>query len=243
MNRHPFALPLGFLPTTVVVVAVFHPVVAAVSLALWLVILVLLGHAGQMRSRMVLAVLGAALVAGISMALYGRPSGAEIWRFGPAHMTEGSLDIAIATMLRIVAIAIPSIVIFRTLDATRFADALEQHVKLPARVVWAVFAGLRQLEATRDDWETVRMVRRARGRDRGWALTDAGAGLVGMFGLALDRGAELAVTLETRGVSNPLRRPSRVVAWRRRDTALLALGVTCAVVLVVVSWLVGGSIV
>lgn len=239
---HPFALLLAFIPNTVAVVAWLNLPAALVSLALWLTFLTVVGLSRWIWTPAIAAIIGAAVTAGISMALYGRASGTEWWVFGPARVTDGSLEIAVATMARIAALAIPAVVIFRSIDLTAFADALEQTAKLPERLVWGSFAGLRQLELARSDWETVSRARRARGLASRNPFQRLGSAVMALFAVATERGAEIAVTLESRGLTLGTRQPSREVPWSTRDTVVVLIGLVIAVVVTVVASATGGSV-
>ena len=83
-------------------------------------------------------------------------------------MSEGSLALALATMIRVLAIALPAVVLFVTVDPTDLADGLAQVLKLPARFVLGALAALRLVGSSIDDWRALELARRARGvADRG----------------------------------------------------------------------------
>ena len=66
------------------------------------------------------------------------------------------------------AIALPSVVLFVTVDPTDLADGLAQVLRLPARFVLGALAGLRMVGLFIDDWRALELARRARGvADRG----------------------------------------------------------------------------
>ena len=239
---NPLALLLAVIPSSLAVVAWLNAASALLALALWLIVIVLTGHARALWHASIAAVLVAAATATVSMSLYGRFSGEELWRFGPALVSTGSLEIAGATALRVLAIAIPAVVAFRLIDLTRFADALEQTLRVPARWVWASFAGLRQLELAESDWHVARMARRARGLSGGNPVRRLGSGLVAVFALALERGAELTVTLHARGIDLGRRRPSRPMRWGRVEWLTVGLGAAIGVAVAVVAVAMGGSI-
>ena len=65
--------------------------------------------------RLTLPVWIAAPLAGFTILLYGRASGETHFQFLLIHITDGSISLAIATVLRMLAIALPAIVLFVTL--------------------------------------------------------------------------------------------------------------------------------
>src|SRR4051812_8582467 len=65
-------------------------------------------------------------LAGLTIAIYGRTSGAVYVEFLLARVSEGSLWLAAATALRVLAIGLPALVLFLTIDPTELADSLSQ---------------------------------------------------------------------------------------------------------------------
>lgn len=166
----------------------------------------------------------AAVFAGLTIVLYGEPSGRTHAAFLFAHITDGSLALGLATALRMLAIALPGIVLFMTIDATEFADALTQILRLPARFVLAALGALRLAGLFFEDWRTLEQARRARGLgDRGRIrrlLSQAFA----LFVLSLRRGSSLATAMEARGFgADTPRVPARVSVFGRADWALVGL--------------------
>ena len=100
-----------------------------------------------------------------------------------------------AIFLRVLAIAVPSVVLFATTDPTDLADALAQLVRLPARFVLGALAGLRLVGLLIDDWRELAMARRARGvADTGRIRRFAGQTFA-LFVLAIRRGTKLATAM------------------------------------------------
>jgi energy-coupling factor transport system permease protein len=85
----------------------------------------------------------AAPLAGLTVALYGRGSGHIYLDWFVVHVTDGSLQLAMVTALRVLAIALPAVVLFATVDATELADGMAQLLHLPARFVLGALAALR----------------------------------------------------------------------------------------------------
>ncbi|WP_439590970.1 energy-coupling factor transporter transmembrane component T family protein [Microbacterium sp.] len=179
-----------------------------------------------------------ALIAADATVLYGRPSGQMYVEWGLLRISEGSIDLALAIFLRVLAIALPSIILFVTTDPTDLADGLAQIVRLPARFVIGALAGLRLVGLLIDDWRELSLARRARGvADAGRLRRFLGQAFA-LFVLAIRRGTKLATAMEARGFDAPVPR-----TWARRsvlrwpDAALVAIaaGIAAASVLVAVA--------
>jgi energy-coupling factor transport system permease protein len=170
------------------------------------------------------------------MVLYGQASGATYVQFGILHVTDGSIAIGVATALRIVAIALPAVVLFVTIDPTDLADGLAQIVRLPARFVLGALAGLRMVGLFIDDWRSLALARRARGvADSGRLRRFAGQSIA-LLVLAIRRGSKLATAMEARGFGSPIPRTwARVSRFHRADAVLILIGIGIAVAAVVVS--------
>lgn len=169
-------------------------------------------------------------VAGLSMALYGRPGGDIHLEAGPIVVSDNSLLMAAAVMIRVLAVALPVLILSADVDPTDLGDALAQVLHLPERAVIAAVAGSRLITLFHDDWRAMARARRARGiADSGRiknTLTMAFALLV----LALRRGGKLATAMEARGFGREVpggRTWARPSAMGRRDLVLIAV---CAVV-------------
>jgi energy-coupling factor transport system permease protein len=206
----------------------------------------LLFAAAGLRSRALwlrtLPVWLAAPLAGLTMVLYGRASGATYFQLGFVHVTQGSLAIGLATMLRLVAIALPAVVLFATIDPTDLADGLAQRLRLPSRFVLGALAGLRLVGLFVHDWRSLELARRARGvADKGRVRRLLGQALA-LLVLAIRRGTKLATAMEARGFDGPgertWARPSPF-GWAEIVTIAcgLLLGAACLVAAVATgSW-------
>ena len=207
------------------------PVSAGVTLVLTLLLLPFAGL--PLRSlwlRMWPIVLGA-LVASSATVLYGRPSGEIYVEWGLLRISEGSVDLALAIFLRVLAIALPSIILFVTTDPTDLADGLAQILRLPARFVVGALAGLRLVGLLIEDWRELSLARRARGvADAGRLRRFAGQAFA-LFVLAIRRGTKLATAMEARGFDAPgprtWARPS-VLGSRDAVVVAIAFGIAAA---------------
>jgi energy-coupling factor transport system permease protein len=153
----------------------------------------------------------------VAVRLSGIPSRALLVRSAPllvaatgAALVNGifgaggpSLVAAIATGLRLIAIALAGIVAFVTIDPTDLADALVQHLHAPPRFAVGALAAFRLLPLFATEWETIGLARRARGIDDAdrW-LTRVSSFRERTFTLlvaAIRRGVRLALAMDARG--------------------------------------------
>lgn len=175
------------------------------------------------------AVTGAALLVAVTVVLYGRPSGTVYFAAGLAEVTDGSISLAVATALRLLAVALPAVVLLTDLDATRLADALGQRLHLPDRFVLAGLAGIRLFEVLGEDWRMIALARRARGvGDRGRLRRLPGQAFT-LLVVALRRAVALATAMEARGLGAPGPRTwSRPSTFGRADLVVLLAGLLVA---------------
>ena len=97
----------------------------------------------------------AAALGGLTILLYGRASGQTYLQFLFVHVTDGSIELAIATLLRVLAIGLPAVALFATVDPTDLADGLAQVLRLPSRFVLGALGGLRLVGLFLDDWKAL----------------------------------------------------------------------------------------
>ena len=209
---------------------------AGTALALELALLPFAGLGWGTFWRRTAPVWIAAPLAGLTAALYGRAAGQVYldWLF--VYVTDGSLQLALVIVLRVLAIALPAVVLFATVDATELADGLAQLLHLPVRFVLGALAALRLVGLMRDDWRALGLARRARGvADRGRLRRFAGLAFA-LFVLSIRRGSALATAMEARGFggSTPRSwaRPSR---FGPREVLLIVVAAVIAAAAVVVS--------
>ncbi|MDR6866867.1 energy-coupling factor transport system permease protein [Microbacterium resistens] len=211
---------------------------AAVALALEIPLLLCAGlRAREFWTRTAVLWIAAPLSA-VTIALYGATSGDVLLEWAVVRVSEGSLALAAATALRVLAIGLPAVVLFATVDPTDLADGLGQRLRLPARFVIGALAGMRMLGLLAEDWRALALARRARGvADQGRIRRALGMAFA-LFVLAIRRGSSLATAMEARGFGGRGPRTwARESLWDRRDTLLIgaavvipALAITAAVV-------------
>ncbi|HZU93159.1 MAG TPA: energy-coupling factor transporter transmembrane component T [Microbacterium sp.] len=197
---------------------------ASVALILEIPLLLLAGlGAREFWTRTAVLWIAAPLSA-VTIALYGSPSGAVHFEWLLIRVTDGSLSLAAATAVRVLAIGLPSVVLFVTVDPTDLADDLAQRMRLPARFVIGALAGMRMLGLLAEDWKALALARRARGvADQGRIRRMLGMAFA-LFVLAIRRGSSLATAMEARGFGGSSARSwARESAWTWRDTVLVLI--------------------
>lgn len=211
---------------------------ALAAIVLQLLCLPLTGLRPSTVLRRLLPIAIFAPIAGVSMLLYAEPAGRIYWTFGFATISEDSITLAIAVSLRVVALGLPTILLFGGTDPTELADALAQVAKLPSRFVLGILAGTRMLGLFLDDWRTMSLARRARGvGDRGVLRRFFSMAFV-LLVFAVRRGSKLALAMEARGFGSDIPRTwSRPSRLHPRDAvaliggiAIMALALAAAVV-------------
>ncbi|MDO5076466.1 energy-coupling factor transporter transmembrane protein EcfT [Corynebacterium sp.] len=220
---NPVTRILGLMIVTTPLLLSVDVVSAGVSLAWTLLLAPVVGVSLRTLARRSVPIVVAAPISGLSMALYGRPEGREYASFLFAHITDNSLSLAIAIMVRVLAVGIPVVVLTAKVDPTDLGDGLAQRLKLPARFVVGAVAGVRLLSLFVKDWESMARARRARGiADRG-RVRHGMSMAFGLLVLALRRGSALATAMEARGFGANQRTWARESKFTRIDAAALAV--------------------
>jgi energy-coupling factor transport system permease protein len=222
---NPVAKVAATVPLSIVLVLTLDAVSAGVAIVCELVLFTAVGLGSLLWSRRTAVVWIAAPLTGISMLLYGAPSGATLWEFGVIHVTEGSVQIGLATTARVIAIALPAVVLFLTIDPTDLADGLAQTLRLPARFVLGALAALRLVGSSIDDWRTLSLARRARGVGDHGAIRRGLGQAFAMLVLAIRRGSVLATAMEARGFGAPGERTwARAAHFGGSEWAVIGVG-------------------
>jgi energy-coupling factor transport system permease protein len=206
------------LAVAVAMVLSLDVVTAGTALALEVLALPWCGLGPAALWRRLRLVLLAAAAAGLATGLFGAV--AQPWMAGAA------------VTLRILAVALPGVVLLATTDPTDLADALAQVLHLPHRVVLSALAASRLAGVLADEWEVLGLARRARGLGDEGVLGRVRGRLGRVFALlvlAVRRATVLATAMEARGFGVSARRtwarPSRL---RGRDAVVLGYGLLVA---------------
>lgn len=196
---------------------------AATAIVLELLLVPLTGVGYRTLTKRLLPIALFAPVAAVSMLLYARPGGTVYGSFLFATISDDSLSLSVAVLLRVFALALPTLLLFARTDPTEVADALAQIAKLPSRFVLGVLAGARTVGLFVDDWRTMTLARRARGLgDRGAVRRFLSMAFV-LLVFAVRRGTTLATAMEARGFGADVERTwSRSSTLSGRDAVALA---------------------
>ena len=209
---------------------------ALVALALEFVLFFWAGLSFRTFVRRTLPIWIAAPLGAFTILLYGRPSGETHFQFLLITISDGSIELAIATFLRMLAIGLPAVVLFVTIDPTDLADGLAQVWRLPARFVLGALAGLRLIGLFLDDWRSLELARRARGVADTGKLRRFASQAFALFVLSIRRGTKLATAMEARGFGGETKRTwARESRLRWPDAVLIALGLLVAATAATVS--------
>jgi energy-coupling factor transport system permease protein len=164
--------------------------------------LALLPAAGLTRPGAVLRrtwplLLSAAGITWVNVA-FGTSDGAAAWVSGA---TWG---------VRVVALALPGVLLVASTDPVRLADALTLHWRVSTRFAFGALAALRLVPLLAAEWESIRLARRARGVDAGadpiaHTRLLAGTAFALLVG-AIRRATRLATAMDARGFDSGIAR-------------------------------------
>lgn len=237
---NPVAKFAALLLLSVCLIVTIDPVSAGVALALELPLFAAMGIPARTFWLRSLPVLIAAPLTGITILLYGQPSGRVYAEFWAARITEGSIDLALATALRVLAIALPSVVLFITIDPTDLADGLAQVWRLPSRVVLGALAALRLVGLFVEDWRFLALARRARGVGDSGRLRRLLGQAFALLVLSIRRGSKLATAMEARGFGGTTPRTwARESRFGAQEWGVTAVGATVGLIAVAAAILTG----
>ena len=226
---NPVAKLIAALLLAIVLILTIDPVSAGVALLLEFALLPFAGVSWRRFWARTAVVWIAAPLGALTVVLYGQTSG-TIWFYWLfVHVSDGSILLGVSTLLRVLAIALPSVVLFLTVDPTDLADGLAQILRLPERFVIGALAGLRMISLFADDWRAMELARRARGvADRGRVRGLPGA-VFALFVLSIRRASVLATAMEARGFGGEVRRTwARTSRFGRSEWSLIAIGAMIA---------------
>lgn len=237
--------PVAKLGAALLPVLVLVPTVDPVTPAVLLLAVLLAVPAGGLRLgpfvRRTWLLLPAGLLVGVTNVLFTDVSGGRVLvDAGPLHLTTTTAWLALGVVLRVYAVALPTALAFATTDVTELADALVQQLRLPWRFTLGALAAFRLTPLLLQEWQLIRLARRARGIDAGHnpvtALRLFWSAVFALLVAAIRRGVRLATALEARGFgSHTGRTYARRMRMRTADWALLAAAAVVAALAVTVS--------
>ncbi|HEV7870312.1 MAG TPA: energy-coupling factor transporter transmembrane component T [Modestobacter sp.] len=230
---NPVAQLSAILVVTVVLLVSGGLVTPLVVLAAELALLPAVGltRPGDLLRRTWPLLVSAAGVAWVNVA-FGSLDGAAAWQSGAGWA------------VRVIALALPGILLVASTDPVRLADALTLHWRLSTRFAYGSLAALRLVPLLTAEWDTIRLARRARGVDAGrnpvaQARLLAGTAFALLVG-ALRRATRLATAMDARGFdSGVVRTNARGSVLRPLDGWFVAGAVALCVVAVTAGVLTG----
>lgn len=159
-----------------------------------------------------------------------RKGGSVVVDAGPLLLTTESLAVGGIMAVRVAAIALPGFIAVMTIDPVDLADALVQHLKVPARFAYGSLAALRLAPLMAHEWDVLGRARRARGLESGGRPVAAVRLFAGKaFALlvgAVRRATNLAVAMDARGFDSAgPRTAARLSRFTAADGAFLAASV------------------
>lgn len=162
---------------------------------------------------------------------------AWVWSWGPFTLSTEALVTTLPIGVRILVLSIPAVLLLGTTDPTDLADAMMQHLKVPARYALSMVVGLRLLPQLRSDWVEQSAALRARGVDTRNPFTAVRLGpsrLVNLLVFALRRATRSATTMTAKGFEPYAPRTlSRESTLRATDALAVVIAVVAAAAILV----------
>ena len=134
----------------------------------------------------------------LAVVLYGKHGGHTYFKWGMIHITTKSVWLACATFLRVLAVAIPAVLLMLGIDSTDLADAMSQVFHLPDRFVYGGLAGMRLLTVLKDDWTEIAQARRSRGLGDQNRVAQFFSCAFSLLVLSIRRATSLSTAMEAR---------------------------------------------
>jgi len=183
-------------------------------------------------SSAALTALGVAVAtAGVASLLYAAPRGAIYLDWGLIHVSRGSLEVALAAMLRIAVIALPAMLVGSAISAHEFLATCAVRRLLPDRVALATLIALRLVPVISSDLDETRQARRANGR-----TSPPFAVALTALVISIRRAVRMSDVAEIRGFSRANRTWSVYRRLRFADWALMlgafAIGISAMIVVI-----------
>lgn len=176
----------------------------------------------------------------VSVLLYGQVSGQVYAHWGIITVSQGSVMLALATALRIIAIGVPAIALISGIDPTGLADAFSQQFHLPDRFVYGGLAGMRLFSVISDDWAALSLSRRSRGIGGKSRTADFLSQSFALLVLSIRRSTSLSTAMQARGFGGYRKRSHwRLSTVHKRDYVYVALCIAIPVLALLAAWFAG----
>jgi len=244
-RRNPVAKLAAALVFSCLLIATLDPVAPAIAIAVELAVLPLFGVRYRVLARRAWPLLIGAVGIVVTLVLFAAErDGRVLVEAGPAVVTTGVLMTALGLVLRMLAVALPGVIVFATTDPTDLADALIQNAKAPPRFAIGALAAFRLVPLLGQEWQMISMARRARGVDAGHnpvaRLRLFGSTAFALLVGAIRRGTRLAVAMDARGFdAGTPRTVARQQHFTTADTLLVLAAALLAAAALTTSVLLG----
>jgi energy-coupling factor transport system permease protein len=144
----------------------------------------------------------------------------------------------------VLGIALAGVLAVLATDPTDLADSLQQQLRLSPRLAVGALAAVRLMPTIAQEWQILRLARRARGVSAGRspvaAVRIAAGQLLSLLVSAIRRATRLATAMEARGFgSRPCRTLARQPRMRRDDWLLIVAAAAVAIAAVGIGLLLG----
>ncbi|MEE6258662.1 energy-coupling factor transporter transmembrane component T family protein [Plantactinospora sonchi] len=244
-RRNPVAKLAAALLFSVPLLATLDPLVPSLAIAVELLAAPLFGVSYRLLARRAWPLLFSALGVLVTMLLFAAErTGDVLVSAGPLLVTTGVLGTGLGLALRVIAVALPGVLVFATTDPTDLADALVQNAKAPPRFAIGALAAFRLVPLLGMEWRMISMARRARGVDAGRnplaRLRLFGSTAFTLLVGAIRRGTRLATAMDARGFDSGVPRTSaRRQHFTGADTVLVVGAVVLAAAILATSVVLG----
>lgn len=156
--------------------------------------------------------------------LYAKPSGIIYLEWGIAHISDGSIGVAVASFLRILALALPAALIVRAIRPHELLATTAVRQVVPGRIALATLIALRLIPVITADLAETRTARRAAGSTVSFSSL-----VVTTFVIAIRRAIRMSEIAEVRGFSKPGRVWLSYRRFESRDWALVVISLAIGV--------------
>lgn len=213
---------------------------SGIALAVGMMLLVASGISLPKLIRLTFPVWIGAPGSALAVLLYGKIGGEIWWSWGFITVSERSAYLAIATLLRVLAVGVPSIALVIGINATDLADGLSQKVHLPDRFVYGALAGIRLFTVLQDDWKALTLSRRSRGLGDKSPVRSFLPQTFALLVLSIRRSTLLATAMEAKGFGGTTSRSyARISKITRLDWAVVIVSALVPITAIIVAVIVG----
>jgi len=148
----------------------------------------------------------------------------EVVRLGDGAVTQGALEIGLATGLRLAAIMALAFIGGLTTEGPDLVRSLVQQLRVPYRIGYAALAAIRFVPRFGHELAVIRQAHRVRGARGGvWSAPARAVGyVVPLLAGAIRHAERVALAMDARAFgAYPDRTERHRVPWRRRDTVFI----------------------